>query len=411
MTRRTGSSRRASGVQMPIIPTVAGWIAETPGTISLGQGVVGYCPPASATRAIPDFLSRPGFHKYLQDAGLPELRAAFEDKLRRENGIEAPFARRIIVTAGANQAFLNAVLCICDPGDEVVLLAPYYFNHEMAIALAGARAVCVATDDRHQPRLSAIAAAISPRTRAVVTISPNNPTGAVYPEGTLRAINRLCAERGVFHISDEAYEYFTYDGAAHYSPGSGGNDAHTISLFSLSKSYGMASWRVGFLVAPAPLYDDLLKIQDTNAICAPAIAQHVGLAALRAGRAWRAPRLRSVAAVRRAVFARLAAVPALLSVPPSRGAFYFFVKVRTAIPAIRLAERLVREHNVAVIPGETFGAGDGCYLRIGYGSLSGKTAAEGIGRLVDGLTTILRSRRQEDTSRHRAHARPAPARR
>ncbi len=393
MRRRGESSRRAAGVQMPIIPTVAGWIAETPGTISLGQGVVGYGPPAGATRAIPGFLARAGFHKYLQDAGLPELRAAFEEKLRRENGIDAPFARRIIVTAGANQAFLNTVLCICDPGDEVVLLAPYYFNHHMAVALAGARPVAVPTDANYQPRLSAIAEAMTPRTRAVVTVSPNNPTGAVYPEETLRAINRLCGERGVFHISDEAYEYFTYDGAAHCSPGSGANGAHTISLFSLSKSHGMASWRVGFLVAPEPLYDDLLKIQDTNAICAPAIAQCVGLAAMRAGRAWRASRLRSIAAVRRAVFERLAAVPELLTVPESRGAFYFFVKVRTALPALRLAERLVREHRVAVIPGETFGAGDGCYLRIGYGSLSGRTAAEGIGRLVNGLASILRERR------------------
>ncbi len=394
MTFRLKSARRAAGVQMPIIPTVAGWIAETPGTISLGQGVVGYGPPESAMRAIPEFLSRPDFHKYHPDAGLPELRAAFEEKLRRENGIDAPFSRRIIVTAGANQAFLNAVLCICDPGDEVVLLAPYYFNHHMAIALAGARAVCVPTDDQYQPRLPAIAGAITPRTRAVVTVSPNNPTGAVYPEDTLRAINRLCAERGIFHISDEAYEYFTYDDAAHCSPGSGGNDAHTISLFSLSKSHGMASWRIGFLAAPEALYDDLLKIQDTNAICAPAIAQCVGLAALREGRAWCASRIEPIAAVRREVFARLAAVPDLLSVPPSRGAFYFFVRIRTDMTALSLAERLVREHKVAVIPGETFGAGEGCCLRIGYGSLGGETAAEGIDRLVNGLASILRARRR-----------------
>jgi aspartate/methionine/tyrosine aminotransferase len=394
MTFRAKPSRRAAAVQMPIIPTVAGWIAETPGTISLGQGVVGYGPPRSAAAAIRDFFARPALHKYLPDAGLPELRRAFEEKLRRENGIDAPFARRIIVTAGANQAFLNAVLCICDPGDEVILLSPYYFNHEMAIALAGARAVIVPTDDRYQPRLPAIAKAITRRTRAVVTVSPNNPTGAVYPEGTLRAINRLCADAAVFHISDEAYEYFTYDGAAHFSPGSGENGAHTISLYSLSKSHGMASWRVGFLVAPEALYDELLKIQDTNAICAPAISQCVGLAALRERRAWRASRLKTIAAVRGEVFARLAAVPHLLTVPPSRGAFYFFVKVRTDVPAIRVAERLIREHKVAVIPGETFGAGDGSYLRIGYGSLSGKTAVEGIDRLVNGLGSILRARRR-----------------
>ena len=389
----TISSRRANGVQLPIIPTVAGWLAETPGAISLGQGVAYYGPPPGAMQVLERFSSAPGSHPYKPDAGLPELRKAFEEKLRAENGIWAPFERRIMVTAGANQAFFNAVLAICDPGDEVILLTPYYFNHEMAIALASCRAVCVPTDENYLPRIDAIGAAVTPRTRAIVTVSPNNPAGVVYSKETLSEINRLCAGRGIYHISDEAYEYFTYDGAAHYSPGSGENGAHTISLYSLSKSHGMASWRVGFLVAPEPLYDDLLKIQDTNAICAPAIAQCVGLAALREGRAWRASRLRSIAAVRRDVFARLAAVPDLLSVPPSRGAFYFFVKVRTAVPALRVAERLVREHKVAVIPGETFGAGDGCYLRIGYGSLGGRTAAEGIGRLVNGLASILRDRR------------------
>ena len=261
-TGRFAPSNRAAGVQLPIIPIVAGWIAETPGTISLGQGVVHYGPPPAALAAIPEFLATVPHHQYIPDAGLPELRKAFEGKLRDENGIDAPFERRIYVTVGANQAFLNAVLAICDPGDEVILLSPYYFNHEMAITLASAVPVPVPVDERLQPDLPAIAAAITERTRAIVTVSPNNPTGAVYPRETLAAIHRLCAERGIYHVSDEAYEYFTYDGARHFSPGSLGGE-HAISLYSLSKAYGMASWRVGFLVAPEHLHRDLMKIQDT----------------------------------------------------------------------------------------------------------------------------------------------------
>src|SRR3989337_2825968 len=119
---------------MPMIPTVAGWIAETPGTISLGQGVVHYGPPPAALKGIPAFLENGAHHKYVPDAGLPSLRKAFEEKLRAENGIDAAFGRRIFVTAGANQGFLNALLCLCDPGDEVILLSPYYFNHEIGRA-------------------------------------------------------------------------------------------------------------------------------------------------------------------------------------------------------------------------------------------------------------------------------------
>jgi len=381
-------SRRAALVQMPIIPTVAEWIAGMPGTISLGQGVVHYGPPPAALRKIPAFLKNLAHHKYVPDAGLPGLRKAFEEKLRAENGICAPFEQRILVTAGANQGFLNALLCVCDPGDEIILLSPYYFNHEMAVGLAGCRAVCVPTDSNYQPDLAAIEAAVTERTRAVVTVSPNNPAGVVYPRDTLRAINRLCAGRGIWHISDEAYEYFTYEGATHYSPGS--LDAeHTISLFSMSKSYGMASWRVGFLVVPGHLFDDMMKVQDTVIICAPAVSQAVALEALAAGRGYCLRRLSAIARVRERMLTALSRIPDLVTVPPSRGAFYFLAKIHTSMDALPLAERLVREHRVAVIPGETFGIGKGCHLRISYGNLASETALEGTRRLVRGLIDIV----------------------
>ena len=385
---RIAPSNRAAGVQIPIIPIVAGWIAKTPGTISLGQGVVHYGPPPAALASIPEFLATVPHHRYIPDAGLPELRQAFEGKLRDENGIDAPFERRIYVTVGANQAFLNAVLAICDPGDEVILLSPYYFNHEMMITLASAVPVPIDVDERLQPDLPAIAAAITERTRAIVTVSPNNPTGAVYPRETLAAIHGLCAERGIYHVSDEAYEYFTYDDVRHFSPGSLGGE-HVISLYSLSKAYGMASWRVGCLVAPEHLHRDLMKIQDTVVVSGTAISQFVGLRAMREGRGYCAAHLPSLARVRKEVLARLSAVPDLLEVPPATGAFYLFVKVNTGMSAMDLSERLVREHKVAVIPGETFGVRRGCWLRIAYGSLREKTAVDGIDRLITGLRAIL----------------------
>ncbi len=375
---------------MPVIPTVAGWIAETPGTISLGQGVPFFGPPEEATRILDGAVREEGFHGYKPDAGLPPLRRAFEEKLRAENGIRAPFERRILVTAGANQAFLNAVLAIADPGDEIVLLTPYYFNHEMAVALAGCRAVCVPTDRDFQPRLDAIGAAITRRTRAVVTVSPNNPAGVVYPRPTLEAVNRLCADRGIYHISDEAYEYFLYGNARHFSPASAGGDDHTISLFSMSKSYGMAGWRVGFLVAPEGLFEDLMKIQDTVIICAPVLSQAVAREALRIGRKHCAAHLATIATVREAVLSRLPDATDLLEVPPSLGAFYLFVRVRTDMDPLLLTERLVREHRVAVIPGGTFGVTEGCFIRIAYGNLTEGAATEGVERLIAGLRAILR---------------------
>ncbi len=143
--------------------------------------------------------------------------------------------------------FLNAILAITSPGDEIILQTPYYFNHEMAVAIAGCRAIPVPTDSNYQLRLDAIRQAITGRTRAIVTVSPNNPTGVVYSEADLRQINALCASSGIYHITDEAYEYFTYDGAEHFSPGSIPDSAEsTLSLYTLSKAYGFASWRIGY---------------------------------------------------------------------------------------------------------------------------------------------------------------------
>ena len=146
-------------------------------------------------------------------------------------------------------AFMNAVLAITDPGDEVILPIPFYFNHEMALTMIGCRAVGVATDARYQLDLAALRAAITPRTRAIVTISPNNPTGAVYPEADLRAVNALCAEHGLVHITDEVYEYFTYGEARHYSPGSrsGEPGAHDLAVLAVegvtgSRAGGSGTW-------------------------------------------------------------------------------------------------------------------------------------------------------------------------
>ena len=277
-----GPSNRITAVQTPVIPVVAELIEANPGTISLGQGVVNYGPPPQAMEAIERFLADENNHRYKHVQGIPPLIKAFGDKLDAENNIDLE-GRDIVVTAGSNMGFLNAVLSIADPGDEIVLLAPYYFNQEMAVSIAACRPVIVSTDDSFQPDVAQIANAITGRTRAVVTISPNNPTGAVYSSACLRSVNELCRERGIYHISDEAYEYFTYEKATHFSPASlAGSRDHTISLFSLSKAFGFASWRIGFMVIPSALSTPVKKIQDTNVICPPVISQYA--AGGRAGR-------------------------------------------------------------------------------------------------------------------------------
>jgi aspartate/methionine/tyrosine aminotransferase len=379
-------SSRLAAVQTPVIPVVGRWIAETPGTISLGQGVVSYGPPPEAVEAARRFGSTLADHRYGPVEGLPALVEAIDGKLARENGVGVRGSSRIVVTAGGNLAFVNAILAVTDPGDEVILPSPYYFNHEMAIVIAGGRAVPVPTQRDYQLDVQAVADAITSRTRAVVTVSPNNPTGAVYSAESLRAINGLCGDRGLFHIHDEAYEYFTYGGVAHCSPGGfDGASRHTISLYSLSKAYGMASWRIGYMVIPERLWDAVNKIQDTLLICPPAVSQHAALAALAVGRSYTSAHLSELDGLRRLILERLEDPDVPCDVPPAAGAFYYLVRVHSTLDPLTLTERLIRRHQVAVIPGSAFGDTAGCSIRISYGALRPESVAEGAGRLVRGL--------------------------
>jgi aspartate/methionine/tyrosine aminotransferase len=382
-------SQRLALVQAPVIPIVGRWTAETPGTISLGQGIVSYGPPAAAVDAVRAFGGSVADHRYGPVEGLPPLVAAIEAKLSAENAIHVRPRSRVLVTAGGNQAFMNAVLAATDPGDEIILPTPYYFNHEMAIVMAGARAVGVPTTESYQPDVRALERAITPATRAIVTVSPNNPTGAVYPEDVLRDVNALCASRGLFHIHDEAYEYFTYGGVRHFSPGSiDSASRHTISLFSLSKAYGMASWRIGYMVVPEALYDAVNKIQDTILICPPAASQHAALAALEAGRPYAAQHLPMLDAMRRTIREALTGADLPCEVPPADGAFYYLLRVHARLDPMTLVERLIREHRVAAIPGSAFADSAPCSIRISYGALQGDAAAEGVRRLIEGLRAL-----------------------
>ena len=377
-------------VQSPIIPIVGELIKSSPGTISLGQGVVGYSPPVEAIELLPKFLANPNNNFYQAVEGIPSLIDILSAKLQAFNNIKINEENCIIVTAGSNMAFMNAVLAITSPGDEIILNTPYYFNHEMAIRMTGCHPVLVPTDENYQLLPDAIASSISPKTKAVVTISPNNPTGVVYSKNDLQAVNQMCGSHDIYHISDEAYEYFTYNGVEHCSPGSFlGSREHTISLYSLSKAYGFASWRIGYMVVPKHLLGEIKKVQDTILICPPVVSQYAALGALQAKKEYLQKNIGAIAEVRELVLDSLHNLKDLCTIAQANGAFYFFLKVNTSMDSFELVEKLIREYQVAVIPGTTFGMDDGCYLRVAYGALQKDTVVSGIERLVKGLQTIL----------------------
>lgn len=377
-------------VQSPVVPVVADLIRATPGTISLGQGVVWYGPPETALQNV---LAHSGeLNQYYGPVeGIPELTDGIRHKLFSENGITVDETQRLVVTAGANMGFLNAIFAIADPGAEIILPVPYYFNHEMAIRMLDCQPVCVPTGRHYQVDPDAIDAAITSRTAAVVTISPNNPSGAVYPEETLRAINELCRERGIYHISDEAYEYFVFGDHRHFSPAGLVDSApHTISLFSLSKAFGFSSWRIGYMLIPAHLHESVRKVQDTNLICPPLASQYAAIGAFQAGRDYCDKKIRSIAQSRELILDKLKKSECVMDEVRSDGAFYVFLRLDTVLVDMEVVERLIRGFHIAVMPGSAFGMDNGCYLRISYGALDEATLEEGMDRLINGLKAILR---------------------
>ena len=382
------------GVQSPIIPAIAKLIEQNPGTISLGQGVVYYGPPDESIARLSGLSQSPDrsveFNKYGSSHGHPELIDLISSKLKTENNIDIGDRSKIVVTAGSNMAFLDVLFAITDPGDEIILNVPYYFNHEMAINMLSCKPVIVTTDDQYQLQTDKILAAINEKTRAVVTVSPNNPTGAIYPPNELQKVNQMCAEKGIYHISDEAYENFTFDDLAHFSPASLGDARdHTISLFSLSKTYGFASFRVGYMVIPECLEVSVIKVQDTNLICPPLISQYAAIGALKIGSRYCLEKLSTIDEIRHGLLTNLQNLGDFCKYPTIGGAFYLFLGLNTELSDMEVTKYLIENHRVAVIPGHTFGMGDGCYIRVSYGALEKESATEGIQRLISGLTAIM----------------------
>ncbi len=348
--------------------------------ISLGQALPFFAPPPSALRAAETALHSRDVNVYTTDPGRPTLRALLAERLA-EYGISCDF-ENLVITAGANHAFATAVTTLVDPGDEVVLPAPYFTNHQMQVQASGAIAVEAPLADQRTYCLTwdDIAPALTPRTRAVVLCNPSNPTGApVTAEHGARIVQEL-ARRGILVISDETYMQFVYDGH-HWSAASvDGWRQNVVVIGTFSKSFAMMGWRVGFVLADREICQQATKIQDAMIICAPTISQIAAEGAVRDDWSWATQFHPEFVRRRQLVAERLAAIPAL-SWSPTAGGFFAFARVEGCTDSMALANRLLEEAHVVTIPGAAFGrCGEGC-LRISFGSASSDDLVEGLQRL------------------------------
>ncbi|MGH9044843.1 MAG: pyridoxal phosphate-dependent aminotransferase [Acidimicrobiales bacterium] len=359
--------------------------------IGFGAGEPDFPTPAFIVEAAEAACADPRFHHYTPTAGLPELRAAIAAKTARDSGLEVEESQ-VLVTNGAKQAVVNAFAVICDPGDEVLVPAPYWTTYPEAIALAGGVPVAVGTDDASGLRASVedLESKVTERTKALLFVSPSNPTGAVYTRGQIEAIGRWAAERGIWVVTDEIYEHLVYGSAEQHSMPVVVPELteRCIVLNGVSKSYAMTGWRVGWLIGPQDAVEAASNLQSHTTSNVANVAQAAALAALTAG-------MESVEAMREAFDRRRRRIVGLLngieavSCPEPQGAFYAFPsvkalcgrRIRGAVPSssAELAELCVTEAKVAVVPGEAFGTTG--YFRMSY-AMAEADMEEGVGRLA-----------------------------
>lgn len=382
-------SARARAVPVSLIRHMFDLAPRVPGAVSLAVGEPGFPTPPHVVEAACAAL-RDGFTKYSPNAGYLDLREAIAEKTARVGGYEVDPGTEVFVTVGAMQALTLTFMVGIDPGDEVVITDPSYTNFEGQITLAGGRPVFVPTDPArgYLPHLEDVAAAITPRTRAILVNSPSNPTGAVYPRDLLHGIAELALRHDVLLVSDETYGALTYGDVRSVSPASfPGLRDRTVSIYSFSKEYAMTGWRIGYLTGPASMLRVMATVQEQMASCVNAATQRAALAALRGPQDCVETMRRAYQRRRDRVVERLNRMPGVRCPRPD-GAFYAFPDVQAITRDTRgLAERLLFEHRVVVSPGEAFGPRSAGFLRLSYAS-SDEDLAEGLDRLEAGLAAV-----------------------
>ncbi|MBN2428423.1 MAG: pyridoxal phosphate-dependent aminotransferase [Deltaproteobacteria bacterium] len=365
VSKRVGQIEISATKEMPIVAAKVG------GCVSLGQGIPSFATPKHITEAVCHALQGDAaIGKYSLQTGMPELRREIARTLKREQGIDRDPESEILVTVGGMEALVCAILTLVERGDEVLMPSPTYASHVEQVLLAEGVPVMVPlrTEDWGLD-LEALDRAVTPRTRLVVICNPSNPTGAVFSDADMQALGELALRHNLIIISDETYDSIVFDIPR---PRSLAADPrfreHVISVASFSKKYALTGWRVGWLSASADWMEQIMKVHDASAICAPTPAQVAALAALQ-GPSECAEAMRLELHKRRDLCCRrLDDLADFFSYVKPQGAFYVMPRyLFSNAPSKDVALQILHEARVITIPGCTFGAAGEGHLRFSFG--------------------------------------------
>ncbi len=369
--RTRGISRRVQQITISAIKEMPLLASRLENCVSLGQGIPSFPTPPHIVDAVCRALrDLPESGKYTLGPGLLRLREAISESLEREKGLRADPERELCITVGAMEGLSAAMLTVVDRGDEVILPSPNYASHIEQVLLAEGVPVFVPLKGEDwQLDAEAMRRAVTPRTRAVILCNPHNPTGANFREGDLRAVAGLAVEHDLFVIADETYDFLTYDGEHHFSlaPLPELKD-RIIATYSFSKKYAMTGWRVGCVYASEGLLDQIMKVHDAVAICAPTVSQIAALAALEGPQDCVAEVRAALERRRDLICSRLDRLSEHFRYVKPRGAYYLMARcLHPAASSMTLALRLLNEARVITIPGSAFGPEGEHHVRFSFG--------------------------------------------
>ena len=358
--------------------------AEGIDVCSLSTGEPDFDTPEHVKAAAKQALDE-GKTKYGPVAGEPQLKAAIARKLRDDNNLNYQ-PENIIVTNGGKHSLYNLMMALIEPGEEVIIPAPYWLSYPEMVKLASGKPVIVRTDASTGYKITPeqLSRAITPKTKLFVLNSPSNPTGMVYTPAEIKALAEVIVDRDILVVADEIYEKIIYDGAQHVSIGSLGKEIFDRTLISsgFAKAYSMTGWRVGYLAGPIELIKATNTIQghSTSNVCT--FAQYGAIAALESSQESVEKMRQAFAQRRQVIFELLDAVPGISCIKPD-GAFYMFVNIsKTGMNSLEFCDALLEQQQVAVIPGIAFGADD--HIRLSYATDLGtiKKAVERLDKFV-----------------------------
>ncbi len=375
----SGIAARVAGITVSAIKQMPVLASKVPGCVSLGQGIPSFATPAFICESVIELLRHDGsVGKYSLQPGLPALKQEIARRLERDKGIRVDPETELFVSCGGMEALAAGIATVIERGDEVLLPSPTYASHIEQVLFAEGRPVFVPLLEERGWRLDVdgFRRALGPRTKAILLCNPMNPTGAVFPPEEIRALAELALERNLFFIADEAYDFLIYGDAPFLSPAAIPElKPNLLACYSFSKMYCMTGWRVGYMHASRRVIDQVLKVHDAFAICAPTVSQHAALAALRAtngadgaGDRFIRELVAALDSRRQEVCRGLDRLTGLFRYHRPAGAYYVFPKIVPGeLTDMQLALRLLHEARVITIPGGGFGPTGRGHLRLSFG--------------------------------------------